>query len=382
MEIKRAYKYRFYPTPEQEQNLAQTFGSARYVYNYMLNLRTDAFYKHGDKVNYHDTSFLLTNMKKNGSTPWLNEVSCVPVQQALRNLHAAFLNFWAGRSKYPKFKKRSNTQAAEYTTSAFKWDGTTLKLAKQKQPLDIRWSRKFTGKPSTVIVSKDASNRYFVSILVTEDILPLPLNESQVGVDLGIKDVVVTSDGFKSGAPKYFRKYEAKLAKTQRVLAKKKKGSKNRAKAKLKVAKIHAKITDCRKDFIHKLSTKIVRENGVIAIETLAIKNMVRNKCLSKSIHDSGWGEFTHQLEYKAKWYGRKLVGIDRWFPSSKRCFDCGYINNSLKLSDRTWTCKSCSTVHDRDINAGRNIKAAGLAVLAHGDSVNLLSSIGISTNP
>jgi len=380
MKVKRAYKYRFYPDSEQRQNLAQTFGCVRFTYNYMLNLRTEAFYKHGEKVNYHDTSFLLANMKKNSSAPWLNDVSSVPLQQGLRHLHTAFLNFWSKRSGYPKFKRKYDKQSATYAANAFKWDGNNLKLAKQKEPLNIRWSRQFTGKPSTVTVSKDRVGRYFVSILVEEDIQPLPPVKNQVGVDLGIKDVIVTSDGFKSGSPAYTRKYEKKLAKAQRNLAKKKKCSKNREKARLKVARIHAKIADSRRDFTHKLTTKLVRENNIICIETLAVKNMVKNRCLAKSISDSGWGELTRQLEYKSDWYGRKLIAIDRWFPSSKRCFDCGHINDNLQLSDRNWACAECGVEHDRDINASRNILAAGLAVVsAFGEDVRLESCIGSS---
>lgn len=374
METKRAYKFRFYPDEQQKENLSKTFGSVRFVYNYMLNLRTEAFYKHGEKVNYHDTSFLLTNLKYNGIAPWLGEISCVPPQQALRHLHTSFLNFWSGRTKYPTFKKKTSKQSAEYSTSAFKWDGKELKLAKHKKPLNIKWSRTFTGKPSTVTVSKDPSGRYFVSILVTENILPLPPNKNQVGVDLGIKDVAITSDGFKSGAPKYLRKYEKQLAQAQRKLAKKKKGSKNRQKARIKVARIHAKTADCRRDFTHKLSTKLIKENGFIAIEDLNVRGMVKNHCLAKSIADSGWSELTRQLEYKAEWYNRKLVRIDRFFPSSKRCFECGYINNNLQLSDRNWTCSECSAELNRDINASKNIKAAGLAVLASGEDVTLES--------
>jgi putative transposase len=381
MKVKRAYRYRFYPTLEQEVNLAQTFGCTRYVYNEMLHLRTDAFYKHGEKVNYHDTSFLLTRMKHNGSAPWLNEVSSVPLQQGLRHLHTAFLNFWAGRTKYPKFKRKYDKQSAEYTASAFRYKDGTLKLAKQKDPLDIRWSRSFTGKPSTVTVSKDKAGRYFVSILVEEYIQPLPPNKNQVGVDMGIKDVVVTSDGFKSGAPKYTRKYEKKLARAQRNLARKKKGSRNRAKARVKAARIHAKIADSRRDFNHKLTTKLIRENGTICIETLAVKNMMRNRNLAKTIADSSMGEIRRMLEYKAEWYGRELIGIDRWFPSTKRCFECGHINSDLKLSDREWTCPKCSAKLDRDINASRNILAAGQAVSAFGDSVSLVSNVGTSSN-
>lgn len=318
-------------------------------------------------------------MKKNGSAPWLNDVASVPLQQGLRHLHTAFLNFWSKRSGYPKFKSKYDKQSAKYTTGAFRWDGKTLKLAKQKEPLNIVWSRGFIGKPSTITVTKDSAGRYFVSILVEEGTHPLPPIKNQVGVDLGIKDVVVTSDGFKSGSPAFTRKYEKKLAKAQRNLAKKKKGSRNREKARLKVAMVQAKIADSRRDFTHKLTTKLVRGNNTICIETLSVKNMVKNRCLAKSISDSGWGELTRQLAYKSEWYGRKLVAIDRWFPSSKRCFECGHINNNLQLSDRTWTCVGCGVVHDRDINASRNILAAGLAVSAFGEDVSLLSCTGTS---
>jgi putative transposase len=379
MKTQKAYKYRFYPTDEQAEQLAHTFGCVRYTYNYFLRQRQDAWYSRQEKMDYHATSAMLTVLKKQPDHFWLKKVSAVPLQQALRHLHAAFLNFWAGRAKYPNFKKKSHRQSATYASSAFKWDGENLKLAKQKEPLDIRWSRPFNDVPSTVIVSKDSAERYFVSILVEEDIQSKKILKKEIGVDLGIKDVLVSSDGFKSGSPKYTRKYEKKLAKAQRSLSKKKKGSQNRAKAKLKVAKVHAKIADCRRDFTHQLTTKLINENQVIAVETLAVKNMIRNRCLSKSIADSNWGELLRQLEYKASWYGRELIGIDRWHPSSKRCFDCGWINDDLRLSDRIWVCEECGSNHDRDINAARNILAAGLAVSAFGENVNLASVSDIS---
>lgn len=371
MEIRRAYKFRFYPTPEQESNLAKTFGCARFAYNYMLRQRTDAWFQRQEKVGYHETSAMLTVLKKQPEFAWLNEVSSVPVQQSLRHLQTAFGNFFARRNQYPTFKKKDGAQSAEYTTSAFKWDGKTLSIAKNGV-LNIRFSRTIPKAASvtTVTVSKDAAGRYFVSMLCTDQVQAKTPLAGKVGIDLGLSHFAILSTGEKIAAPNTFRKNEAKLAKLQRRLAKKTKGSANRKKAKLKVAKLHAKITDSRKDFLHKLSTRLVNENQVIAIETLAVSNMQKNPCLAKSISDASWSEFVRQLEYKSLWYGRELVGIDRWYPSSKRCSDCGHTVKSMPLSVREWTCPECGSIHDRDINAARNVLAAGLAVSALGESV------------
>jgi putative transposase len=372
MEIKRAYKFRFYPTPEQELNLAKTFGCARFVYNYMLRQRTDAWFQRQEKVGYHETSAMLTALKKQPEFAWLNEVSSVPVQQSLRHLQAAFGNFFSRRSKYPTFKKKDGAQSAEYTTSAFKWDGNTLSIAKNGA-LNIRFSRTIPKAAivTTVTVSKDTAGRYFVSMLCTDQVQAKTPIEAKVGIDLGLSHFAILSTGEKIAAPNTFRKNEEKLAKLQRRLAKKTKGSANRKKAKLKVAKLHAKIADSRKDFLHKLSTRLVNENQVIAIETLAVSNMQKNHNLAKSIADASWSEFVRQLEYKSLWYGRELVGIDRWYPSSKRCSDCGHTVAKMPLNVREWTCPECGTIHDRDINAARNVLAAGLAVSALGESVN-----------
>ena len=220
-------------------------------------------------------------------------------------------------------------------------------------------------------VSRDPAGRYFVSLLVEEAVALLPAVNMAIGIDIGIKDVVVTSEGAASGNPLHTAKHAARLAKYQRRLARKQRGSNNRRKAKLKVARVHAKITDYRKDFTHKLTTALIGENQVICVENLAVKNMVKNPALAKSINDANWGELVRQLEYKAGWHGRTVVAIDRWFPSSKRCSCCGYTLAKLDLATRQWTCPECKTTHDRDINAARNIKAAGLAVLlACGETV------------
>ena len=376
MEIKRAYRFRFYPSPEQEVTLARTFGCARFAYNHMLRLRTDAWMQRQERIGYHESSAELTALKKQPEYAWLNEVSSVPVQQALRHLQTAFANFFAKRARYPQFKRKDGKQSAEYTTSAFKWDGKALKLAKMAEPLAIRWSRQIpkAAKVTTVTVSKDTAGRYFVSLLCDDAVAAKHEVSGKVGIDLGLSHFAILSTGEKVAAPNTFRKNEAKLAKLQRRLAKKQKGSNRRAKAKLKVARLHAKIADSRRDFLHKLSTRLINENQVIAVESLSVSNMQKNRCLSKSIADAGWSDFVRQLEYKARWYGRDLVGIDKWFPSSKRCSDCGHTVPKMPLNVRQWTCPECGSEHDRDVNAARNVLAAGLAVSAHGEAVSPVS--------
>lgn len=367
---KRAYKYRFYPTDEQKRILAQTFGCCRFVYNWGLNTRKTAYSELGVKLNYNALSAMLPNLKK--EYPWLGDVSSVPIQQSLRHLDKAYKTFYAGRAKYPTFKKRHGNQSATYASNAFTWDGQTLTLAKMDEPLDIHLHRDLPCgvKPSSVTVSKDCANRYFASILVEEDIKPLPVVNAQVGLDLGIKSMVILSTGEAVGNPRYFAQDEKRLAKAQRRHAKKKKGSKNREKARRKVARIHARIQDRRRDYQHKLSTRIVNENQVICVESLAVKNMVKNHCLAKAVSDVGWGEFVRQLEYKSQWYGRTLIKIDRWYPSSKTCHDCKHIVEDLPLDVREWVCPECGVWHDRDINASQNILAEGLSASACGGGV------------
>ena len=368
----RAYKYRFYPTDEQAHNLACTFGCCRVVYNWALRRRTVAWFQNGQRMSYNDLSQALTELKKQEGTLWLQEVSSVPLQQSLRHVEKAMVNFFEKRAKYPKYKKKHNKQSATYVNTAFVWNGSSLTLAKQKEPLNIVWSRPLPkdAKPSTVTISKDKSGRYFISLLVEENIQTLPMQTAQIGIDLGLKSFLITSDGESISNPKYSARYEKKLAKLQRKHAKKKKGSKNRNKARVKVARLHAKIADTRRDFQHQLSTRIVHENQVMCVESLAVKNMLKNHCLAKAIADVGWSEFVRQLEYKAAWYGRTVVRIDRFYPSSKTCYCCGWVKEDLTLDDRVFVCEDCGNVTDRDYNATCNVLTVGQTVLACGGIV------------
>lgn len=368
----KAFKYRFYPTPDQETLLLRTIGCVRLVYNRALAVRTQAWYDQKKRVGYSDTSAMLTQWKKQEDLQFLSEVSCVPLQQGLRHLQKAFSNFFEGRAKYPNFKKKRNGGSAEFTKSAFKFKDGQVYLAKCSEPLPIRWSRELPecAIPSTITVKLSSSGRWSVSLLMDVEIEPLPKSSNEIGVDLGVTSLVALSTGEKIANPKGFNPKRHKLKKAQKALSRKQKGSNNRHKAGLKVAKVHQEIADARIDFLHKLTTRLVRENQAIAVEDLAVKNMVKNQKLALSISDASWGELVRQLEYKCDWYGRTLVKIDRWFPSSKRCGSCGHIVEKLPLNIREWDCPNCGTHHDRDINAAQNILAAGLAVKVCGANV------------
>ncbi|HAJ61721.1 MAG TPA: transposase [Cyanobacteria bacterium UBA8543] len=365
--MERAFKYRFYPTPEQESLLRRTLGCVRLVYNRALAARTQAWYQQQQRIGYGQSSTMLTAWKREQELSFLNEVSCVPLQQCLRHLQKAFTNFWTGHAKYPNFKKKRNGGSAEFTRSAFRYKDGQVYLAKCTEPLPIRWSRQLPKgiEPSTITVNLEPSGRWTVSLLVDDQtIQPLPSIDAAVGIDAGITSLITTSDGVHIANPKHWDKRFKQLRRAQKVLSRKEKGSRNRDKARLKVAKIHAAIRDSRKDFLHKLTTRLVRENQTIVAESLAVKNMVKNPKLAKAISDAGWGELTRQLAYKALWYGRNFVQLDRWFPGSKTCSKCGHIVEKLPLSVREWNCPKCNAHHDRDENAAINHLAAGLAVL------------------
>ncbi|MDY7008160.1 MAG: RNA-guided endonuclease TnpB family protein [Cyanobacteriota bacterium] len=371
--VEKAYKFRFHPTPEQENLLRRTLGCVRLVYNKALAARTQAWYENKDRVGYKQTSAMLTHWKKQEDLDFGAEISSVPLQQGLRHLQTAFTNFFSGRAKYPNFKKKRNGGSAEFTKSAFKWKDGQVYLAKCAEPLPIRWSRQLPQNcvPSTITVKLDPSSRWSVSLRVNDprDLKLKPVTK-QVGIDLGITSLVTTSNGEKVTNPKNINKLQKKLRLAHKSLSRKTKGSSNYQKARLKIARIHAKIKDSRLDYTHKLTTQLIKENQLIVVEDLAVKNMVKNHKLARAISDVNWSELVKQLEYKADWYGRQLIKIDRYFPSSKRCSNCGHVVEKLPLNIREWECLECGTHHDRDINAAINILAAGLAVSVCGATV------------
>ncbi|MFE2733841.1 RNA-guided endonuclease InsQ/TnpB family protein [Streptomyces sp. NPDC059349] len=370
--VKRAFKYRFYPTDAQAAELSRTFGCVRKVYNMALAARTEAWARQ-ERVNYNQSSAMLTAWKKTGELAYLNEVSSVPLQQALRHLQVAFTNFFGKRARYPRFKSRKKSRkSAEYTTSAFRFRDSRLTLAKMREPLEIRWSRPLPEgmSPSTVTVSQDAAGRWFVSLLCDDPgIKHLTTTDAAIGIDAGLDHLLTFSTGEKIANPRHERCDRVALAKAQRRLAKKAKDSVNRAKARRKVAKIHARIADRRRDALHKITTRLVRDNQTLVIEDLTVRNMVKNRRLARAISDAAWSQFRSMLEYKAAWYGREVIAIDRWFPSSKLCSSCGALADEMPLSVRAWTCE-CGTIHDRDVNAAKNLLAAGRAVAACGAGV------------
>ncbi|MGW2297116.1 RNA-guided endonuclease InsQ/TnpB family protein [Streptomyces violaceorubidus] len=370
--VKRAFKYRFYPSDAQAAELSRTFGCVRKVYNMALAARTEAWTRQ-ERVNYNATSAMLTAWKKTEELAFLNEVSSVPLQQCLRHLQTAFTHFFGKRAKYPRFKSRKRSRkSAEYTTSGFRFLDGRLTLAKMREPLDIRWSRTLPkgASPSTVTVSQDAAGRWFVSLLCDDpSVKPLPATDKAVGIDVGLDHLLTLSTGEKIANPRHERKDRARLALAQRRMAKKAKGSNNQAKARRKAAKVYARIADRRRDHLHQLTTRLVRENQTLVIEDLTVRNMVKNRSLARAISDAAWSQFRSLLEYKAAWYGRNVIAVDRWFPSSKLCSTCGTLHEKMPLNVRTWTC-DCGTTHDRDVNAAKNLLAAGRAVEACGAGV------------
>lgn len=365
--IKRSYKYRFYPTTEQAELLNRTFGCLRYVWNKALNERVRRYKEEGRSTSYVDTAKWLTAWKKDEESSFLREISNVPLQQALRAQQVAFNNFFAKRARHPRFKSRKKSRkSATFQNNAFTFRDGALKLAKTNEALNIVWHRPLPdgAVPSTVTVSHDSAGRWFVSLLVEECISPLPYTGEAVGLDAGLDHLLTLSTGDKVANPRHERRDRRKLSKAQKALSRKVKGSNNRDKARRRAAKIHARITDRRRDYLHKATTRLVRENQAIAIEDLTVHNMLKNHSLARAISDAAWTELRRMLEYKAAWYGRRILLVDRWFPSTKLCSTpgCAYINAKMPLNVRSWTCPRCRSVHDRDTNAARNILAAGLA--------------------
>ncbi|MGW3916859.1 RNA-guided endonuclease InsQ/TnpB family protein [Streptomyces sp. NPDC005070] len=373
------YSFRLYPSAGQRMTLARAFGCARVVFNDALRVREEARAAGLGFVTSAELSRQLTASKKTPERVWLGEVSSVVLQQSLRDLDTAYRNFFDGlKGKRPKmgaprFKsKRDSRQSVRFTANAG-WritPGGKLRLPKIGD-LKVKWSRALPSTPSTVTVVKDSAGRYFASFVVETDASEvLPHATPEIGIDLGLGHFAVLSDGRKVDSPRFLRRAEKKLKTAQRDLSRKTKGSSNRGKAREKVARAHARVADARREFHHRLSTKLIRENQAIAVEDLCVKGLARTR-LAKSVHDAGWSAFVGMLEYKAARYGRTLVKIGRFEPTSQVCSACGVKDGPKPLNVRVWTCGACGTVLDRDINAAVNIaKAAGLAVSACGAQV------------
>ena len=365
----RGFKYRIYPTKDQKVALAKVFGCCRYVYNWALEMRTKAWKEQSKRISAYQTCLELTNLKKDGDHSWLSESSSVAEQQSLFILQDAFVNFFERRSKYPKFKLKPSSQSARFVGEGFSLKDGVLKVSRVGK-LSVCWSYALMGNPTTAVISVTSSGKYYASFTVDEPLKEMPAATKSLGIDVGIETFATTNEGSKYTAPRPLRKKMAQLKRAQKSLSRKKKGSKNREKQRIKLAIIHEKIANIRKDFIHKLTTKLVRENQTIVTEDLSVRNMMGNHELAGAISDQGWSEFFRQLDYKCEWYGREYVKIDRFYPSSKMCSNCSHIAEKLSLDRRTWKCEKCGAVHDRDINAAKNILAAGYAVLACGDGV------------
>lgn len=366
--MKQRYQYRIYPTTIQVQLLAKLFGCTRVVWNDAVALCKEKYRNEGKKPSNGELQKqLITQAKKTEERKWLAEVSNKPLQQSLNDLNQAYQNFFQsckGERKGtpirpPKFKKKHSKQSARFTRGGFKLHQHNVYLAKIGK-VKIIWSRDLPGDPSSVTVIKDSSDRYFLSFVVETIPDKLPDNGKSVGIDLGIETFATLSNGKKVKAPKPLKKKLRRLRKCQRNLARKQKGSNRRYKARKRVAKVHAKIKDSRNDFLHKLSTDIIRENQTIVLEDLNVSGMMKNRKLSRAISDLGWYTFRTMLEAKSQMYGRDFRVIDRWTPTSQTCSTCGFNGGKKDLSIRAWKCINCGAEHDRDVNAAVNIKVAG----------------------
>ena len=368
--MRQRWRFRCYPTPEQEHTLARTFGCARFVYNRFLAQRTAA-YRRGERMNYAQSSAALTVLKRSPEFSWLNEVSSVPTQQALRHLQTAFRNFFDKRARYPSFKRKLGRQTAEYTRSAFRFEIANQRLIVGRLGrLKVKWSRRVEVEPTTVTIIKEPSGRYFVSMVVDVQPPPLPKTGEAIGVDFGVARLATLSNGERIANPRYSNRYAKQLKRQQQSLARKQKGSNRHLRQRRRVARMHEKIANARADTANKLAWSLVNRYDLICVEDLNLRGMVKNHSLARSLSDAGIRRCIQAIETKAAMHGKGVVKIDRFFPSSKMCSECGGLQASMPLNVRRWTCE-CGAAHDRDENAARNILAVGHTVTGRGDGVS-----------
>lgn len=361
-----SYKYQLEPTKSQEILLSKHCGSSRFVYNYFLNLRKEHYQKENKTLNYNKTSAILTQLKKEEATSWLKEVNSQSLQFGLKALDTAFQRFFKKVAEFPRFHSKFKKNSFRIPQNTHIVDGKIV-IPKFQEGIKFVYHRKIDGEIKFSTISKEPSGKYFISITVEMEVKTLATRNKIVGIDIGVKDLVICSDKTVFTNPKYTNRYQTILKKLQQHHSRKQKGSNNKNKARIKVAKIHAKISNSRKDNINKITTSLAKNNDVIVMESLRPKNMVKNRKLSKCISDASFGEIRRQLEYKAIWYGRAIVNIGTFYPSSKTCSSCGFINQNLTLADRSWECPQCATKLDRDFNASINILQEGIRNISSG---------------
>jgi putative transposase len=360
MLIQKAFKYRIYPTKEQEEFFAIQFGGVRWIYNHFLNRRKEEYLKNKKSSTYYNDAKYLTELKQQDGYEWLNNIDSQALQQSLKHLDIAYDRYFNKVSNFPRFKKRYNNQSFK-TTQNFGIENNKLYIPKLKTLIKIKQDRKLPVRHSSVSIYKTSSGKYYAIFMCEIKQKFLPKVKKRIGIDLGLKELVITSKGNIFQNNKLTKKFEKKLSHKQRKLSRKKKGSKNRNKARVEVAKIHEKITFKRLDYLHKISRKLINENQVIIAENLNVAGMLKNHRLAKAISDASWSELVRQLKYKSEWYGRTFYQIDRWFPSSKTCNKCNNIIDKLPLKIRSWKCLFCNNINDRDINAAKNILEKGI---------------------
>jgi len=365
MAILKSYKFRIYPNETQKILLEKHFGATRFIWNTFLSKRKKSYLEEKKNLTYYDNCKLLTYFKKVEGFEWLNEINSQSLQASLQDLDTAYGNFFKKQSKFPKFKSKHSPNHSFRCPQRVTLKENKLIIPKFKEGIKIKISKKISGKILYATISKTSTEKYFIAILSENKHIQLPPVKKEIGIDLGIKNLAICSDGKIIENIKTTKKYSKRLKYQQRQLSKKEKGSNKRILQRKKVALVHEKIKNVRTDHLHKASHSIISENQTIIIENLNVKGMIKNPHLAKSISDASWYEFSRQLEYKSNWNNRNLIKIDRWFPSSKMCNACGFINEKLTLADRKWICPKCKTVLDRDLNASKNILKQGLKILS-----------------